>query len=225
MNETIVFPTIKKHVTETASLQQLTNRNEKFKVKFRDNLLFKLIATDQINSVEKRTRFLSYFQIWSDNFQKAMLLKTALCDDNKFMATFQKHYAEEYGHDEMLIKDRQLEENKEDAILEAICNWFPSKMLSFNHFEQIVVMNLCVEASAVVFYEYVKPAIDPYNELKHFQAHEKIDCEHEKMGLDLLEGLTTNIYQRLLVIQEKAWAMLEALMQRLGELTIVELKK
>lgn len=200
-------------------VQLLLQRNQEFKDKFKNNLLFKLSRTQRLDSTERKERFLAYFQVWSDHFQKAMLLKTALCDDPHFIPLFDQHFREELGHDKLLKSDRKTSFFKRDAILEAVCHWFPSKMLSFNLCEQILVMNLVVEGSAVIFYENIRPVLDPQGSLKHFQLHtEELDSSHESLGLDLLEGLSKRQFDRLLDLQEQSWAMLEAVMGRIGEL-------
>src|SRR5581483_3992540 len=105
-----------------------------------------------------------------------------------------------------------------DAVLEAACSWFPSKMMTTDLYEQIVIMHLCVEAVAVVFYKFARPALDPENKSSHFKAHDGVDIEHEKMGLEFLEGLPLAQYRRLMVVQREAWSMSETLFGRLGEL-------
>lgn len=212
------LPNIKPFPQQAPSYELLIRRNKMFKERFKRNLLFKLMESGYFNSDEKKNIFLGYFQVWSNYFQKTMLLKTALCDDPNFTPIFYQHFTEEFGHDQMLDKDRPQITPKKDAVLEALCNWFFSKMLSFSSQEQIVVMNLCVEGSAIIFYEFSKPAIDPNNQLKHFQAHGEIDHCHEGMGLSLLDGLPEFQLARLFEIQEETWAMMNALMKRLGEL-------
>jgi hypothetical protein len=207
------------------NLELLIERNKEFKHRHRNNLLYKQMQSGHYSRQDQKDKFLDVFQTWSNCFQKAMLLKTALCEDPIFTPTFLKHYHEEFGHNEMLINDRRKSKaastslvKKKDALLEAICNWFPSKMFSLTPQEQIVVMNLTVEACALVFYEYAKTAIDPEDKLKHFQSHGEIDICHENLGLDLLETLSDFQYKRLLEIQEDSWAMLDALMNRVAEL-------
>lgn len=212
------FPSVTPFPKKAPSLELLINNNKKFKKDFEQNSLFKLMESGYFNSEEKREIFLDYFQIWSNYFQKAMLLKTALCDDPSFSPLFYQHFREEFGHDQMLTRDRERSCIKKDAVLEALCNWFLSKMISFSPYEQVVVMNLCVEGCAVVFYSFAKSAIDPDNQLEHFQAHGSIDLNHEEMGLSLLENLSSSQYNRLLEIQEDTWEICGALMQRLSEL-------
>lgn len=213
------YSNIKQFPPKAPSFELLIRRNNKYKDNFKNNPLFKLMNSGYFNTKQKRDIFLDYFQVWSNYFQKTMLLKTALCDDPSFTPMFYQHLTEEFGHDQMLSSEKPTKSNtKKDAILEALCNWFFSKMLSFSPYEQVVVMNLCVEATAVVFYGFAKPAIDPANHLEHFQTHGEIDLSHEEMGLSLLENLPVLQYERLFEIQEDAWAMFEALAQRLGEL-------
>jgi hypothetical protein len=202
------------------SLDSLIEHNEAFKAQFKDNLLFKLIESGQISAENNREAFLNYMQVWANYFQKAMLLKTALCDDPSFSAIVKQHFEEEYGHDKLLADDRKKVFKNKDAILEAVCNWFPSKILSFNQYEQVVVMNLCLEGAANVFYKYAISLLDPAKQSKYFQAHHDVDEGHEKMGITLLEALSEKQYSRLFMVQEEAWAMINALLKRIGELSI-----
>ncbi len=213
---------IKKYDIASPSLENLLIRNEEFKNNFRNNLLFRLMKSGQLSPLEKREKFLGYLHIWSVYFQKMMFLKSALCEDPAFAPLFSQHLEEEYGHDNILFQERKIKTTKADAILEAICNWFPAKILSFTPYEQLVLVNLCLEAASTIFHEYAVPAIDPNKQLKYLQLHAELDSDHEKMGLPLLENLTENHYSRLFTIQELSWNMFEALMTRIAELSIEE---
>jgi hypothetical protein len=209
------------------SFELLIRRNKKFKDDFSNNSLFKLMRSGYFDSEEKRQSFLDYFQIWPIYFQKTMLVKTALCDDPGFTPMFYQHFKEELGHDQVLAKDRQRMrkglgvEVKKDAILEALCSWFLLKMFSFSPYEQVVVINLCMEAAAVFFFRFAVPAIDPTNQIEHFQLHNnEAEQRHEKMGLDLLENLTETQYARLFDVQEDTWTICGALMQHIAELVV-----
>jgi len=200
------------------SLNLLIQRNQEFKERFHCNSLFTLMRSGVFQSKQTRDKFLRHFQVWSEYFQKAMLLKTALCDDAAFKPVFRQHLAEEFGHDQLLTHDHHGESCRKDALLEAICCWFPYKMLTLTRHEQIVAMNLCVEAAAAIFYEYANPVINPGSQCSHFNSHGEIDHLHENLGLSLLEHLTQDHYKRLIEVQEESWEMCEALMHRLGEL-------
>ncbi|AIK95707.1 hypothetical protein [Candidatus Odyssella acanthamoebae] len=205
---------------KTFSLKALLVKNEEFKNNFRNNLLFKLMKSRHFSKSENKNKMLDYFQTWSTYFQQMMFLKTAFCQDPVFVPLFRKHFEEEYGHDKILSQERNHRLPQTDAILEAICNWFPSKILSFTPYEQLVLVNLCLEASSVIFHEYAIPALDPKRELSYLQLHQEVDISHEEMGNHLLEGLTEIQYKRLLDIQEISWNMIEALMHRIAELTV-----
>ena len=148
-----------------------------------------------------------------------MMLKTALCDDPAFLPTFNSHFLEEVGHEQILKRERKDSIERKDPILEALCNWFPFKMLSFNHYEQIVVVNLCLEGAATVFCELALPFLDPEKQLKYLQAHNDLDEGHEALGVELLEGLNDRTFKRLFEVQEESWKIFNALMNRLAELT------
>jgi hypothetical protein len=207
-----------KQYTDNFSLEALLIKNEEYKNKFQNNLLFRLMRSGQFSSSEKKEKLLGYLHTWSGYFQKMMFLKTALCEDPAFAPLFSQHLEEEYGHDKILFQERKTKTTKADAILEAICNWFPAKILSFTPHEQLVLVNLCLEAASTIFHEYAVPAIDPNRQLKYLQLHEELDVDHEKMGISLLENLSKNHYSRLFNIQELSWNMFEALMTRIAEL-------
>ena len=207
---------------DEASFEALIKHNAIYKKRFHDNLLFRLMSSGRFADETTKALFLDYFQVWSNQFQKAMLLKTAFCDDPRFTPVFRKHFLEELGHDQALSRDRKSTTTRWDAVLEAACSWFPSKMMATDLYEQIVVMHLCVEAVAVVFYEFARPALDPENKSSHFRAHDGVDIEHEKLGLEFLEGLSSPQYRRLMNIQREAWSMSETLFARLGELVQVK---
>jgi hypothetical protein len=220
MNTSLVKKISLKNDDDVLSLNVIIQKNEEYKDNFRKNLLFELMRSGQLSSPEKKEKFLGYFQIWSIYFQRMMLLKTALCEDPAFTPLFYQHLDEEYGHDKVLFQEREIKSIHNDAILEAISNWFFSKMLSFTPYEQVVLVNLCLEASSLIFHEHAVPALDPNKKLIFLQLHKELDASHEKMGLSLLEDLTKNHYSRLLNIQESSWSMIEALMMRIAELAV-----
>jgi hypothetical protein len=210
----------KTYEINSLSLETLLIKNEEFKNNFRNNLLFKLMKSGHFSDPRNKDKMLDYFQTWSTYFQQMMFLKTAFCQDPVFTSLFRKHFEEEFGHDKILSQERNNRPPQTDAILEAICNWFPSKILSFTPYEQLVLVNLCLEASSVIFHEYAIPALDPEGELSYLQLHQEVDNSHEEMGNHLLEGLMEIQYKRLLDVQKISWDMIEALMHRIAELTV-----
>ena len=220
MNANLVKKVSLESDNDILSLDTILKKNEEYKNNFRKNLLFEVMRSGQLSSPEKKEKFLGYFQIWSTYFQRMMLLKTALCEDPAFTPLFYQHLDEEYGHDKILFQEREAKNIHNDAILEALSNWFYSKMLSFTPYEQLVLVNLCLEVSSTIFHEYAIVALDPDKKLSYFQLHEELDVNHGKIGLFLLENLTQSHYSRLLDIQNISWEMSEALMKRIAELTM-----
>ncbi|MGN6671472.1 MAG: hypothetical protein ACTHJ4_08055 [Candidatus Nucleicultricaceae bacterium] len=93
-------------------------------------------------------------------------------------------------------------------------------MISFTPREQIVLLHLCLEASSTVFHECVNPALDQAKKSTYLHLHEELDAHHEMIGYAFLEGLSSQDYQRLLLIQESSWDMFEALMHRMTNLCL-----
>ncbi len=148
-----------------------------------------------------------------------IFLRSALCEDVRFQEVFTQHFDEEYGHDKILQKERKQLNLKKDAIVQALCAWFPHKMLSSTPAEQLIISNLCIESAAVIIHTYAIPAFDPNRTSEYYKIHEEHDYHHEKMGLDLLENLSAQEYERLTSVLKDTWAIINALMSRIAELS------
>jgi quercetin dioxygenase-like cupin family protein len=201
---------------------ELWERNQIYKKGFKNNILFQKFLSGYFARKSRQKIFLRYFQIWSDQFQKSMLLKTALCDDVEFKPLFRKHFNEEIHHDQDLHSDRIPDPDDQplfDAQLVSLGTWFQHKMLTSSAVQQILIMNLCVEGAAQVFYEFAAPVLNPHGQLKHFNKHESVDNEHEKLGLEYLQNLTPKELRPLQILQHQTWQVLSELFTRLSDLS------
>ncbi|MGN6670683.1 MAG: hypothetical protein ACTHJ4_04020 [Candidatus Nucleicultricaceae bacterium] len=205
--------------SDSYSLASFLSLHEKEKSTFHDNSLFQLMRNGDLSTTTHRDIFFEYYQEWSSQFQRMIFLRSALCEDVRFQEVFTQHFDEEYGHDKILQKERNSLNLKKDPIIQALCAWFPHKMLSSTPAEQLIISNLCIESAAVIIHTYAIPAFDPNRESEYYKIHEEHDCHHEKMGLDLLENLSTHEYKRLSAILKDTWDIINALMTRIGELT------
>lgn len=202
------------------SLNSLLNSNEAFKKEFHNNSLFKLMKEGRLSSEEHKNIFFEYYQEFSNQFQRMIFFRSALCENPNFQKIFTQHFDEEYGHDKLLQRERKKLHLKKDPIIQALCAWFPHKMFSTTPAEQLIISNLCIESAAVIIHTYAIPAFDPERKSEYYKIHEEHDCHHEKMGINLLESLSSSEYEQLTHILEDTWSVVNALMSRMGELTI-----
>jgi quercetin dioxygenase-like cupin family protein len=203
---------------ECINLSSLLKINESFKRHLATNPLFSFLKKSTVNNEALRDEFLDYFQVWSDAFQRMVLVRSTFCENAKFRVIAEEHLAEEFGHNNKLASERKNLTNRWDAILSATANWFSWKVMSIDELERIVLVHLVVEASATVFYNEIPRYIGKSIDSCHFADHRKLDVEHELMGISLLEGLSPEQYVRLGTIQQEGWDMLYQLYQRIYEL-------
>jgi quercetin dioxygenase-like cupin family protein len=210
------------HEGSSSSLELLLRRNEEFCAQHRDNPLFALVLGGRLEDEARRRRFLACVQAWSNWFQRAMLLRSALTADVRFSGLFREHLDEEYGHDRLLARERGSDEFVWDPILEAASSWFASSMLTLDNAEKAVLVHMVLEAASSTFMAEAQPVLDSYGAMSYFSLHNEADDDHVAMAEDVLRGLPAKTYQRLFTVQEQGWQMLNALCARIAELSDVD---
>lgn len=200
----------------------LINENQIYKNNFKQNKLFEIVKEGKLNDDSQKEKFLDYFQIWSNAFQKIIMARIVFSENNEFEKLAWHHLQEELGHNLQLLKNRQNYVALEDSILEALASWFIFKMLTLGDSARTVLIHLVIESCASIFYENLGPLFLTSNISKeHFSTHLALDPEHEKIGIDLLKKIQSSDIT-LLNIQKKGWQMIEALFNRLAELCYEE---
>ena len=195
-------------------IDQLILDNEKYKERFKKNKLFKI----KLNSDTQKDKFLDYFQIWSNEFQKMVLARVVFSEQKEFTKLAWEHLMGEFGHNVELSKDRENASEVYDPIFDALSSWFMLKMMTLGDKERAVLVHMVIESCATIFYEKLGSIFLNYQKVgKHFKTHTHLDHEHEQMGIDLLKQQNVND-PTLLAIQKKSWDMVEALFTRLAEI-------
>lgn len=201
-----------------ASLSVLLKRNEEFAEKYRNSSIMKLIKSTEMSQREARERLLDCIQVFSNYFQKAVMLRNIFCDNRKFLAVTQEHLNEEFAHNLSLDRDRNYRPHVWDAILEATSSWFMLKMFTLDEEEKTVLVHLVLETSANIFFQEAHKVMHTYDETDYFKIHSEADEKHEKMGISLLQNLSPKKYARLLEVQQQGWDVLTATCNRIAEL-------
>lgn len=205
--------------TTSSTLDNLLENNKIFVNEYTNNRLMKLIKSDDMKEKNMRKRLLDCIQVFSDYFQKVVMLRYILCDNSKFLSVSQLHLTEEYGHNISLKQDRKHRPSVWDPILESTSSWFAWKMFTLDEEEKTVLVHLVLEASAQLFFTRAHQVMEQYQETEYFKIHRDVDEQHEQMGIGLLKELTVEKYQRLQKVLSQGWAILNTACNQIALLT------
>ena len=203
----------------SSNLTNLLEKNKIFVSEYTNNRLMKLIKSDGMKEKYMRQRLLDCIQVFSDYFQKVVMLRYVFCDNSKFLSVAQLHLTEEYGHNISLKKDREYRPSIWDPILESTSSWFAWKMFTLDEKEKTVLVHLVLEASAQLFFTQAHQVMEQYQETEYFKIHRDADERHEQMGIGLLKELTVEKYQRLQKILHQGWTILNTACNQIALLT------
>lgn len=206
--------------SEGTIAEQLFKKNEEYMERFDKHRLFALVRNGLVNDPEARKRFLDCFQVWSNYFQKMVLTRVVTLQHPMFEELAWLHLVEELGHNRDLAKSRADLQPVFDPVLEATCAWFPWKTGLISDAEKVVLIHLVVEASATFFYKHLGPAMAATDAKEHFDSHKIADDAHVEMGYAFLRKFPLDNWERLFEIQRQGWAMLMAVMGRIGDLVV-----
>ncbi len=209
-------------LNDKTSLESLLAFNEIQKEKFFQTRFIKVLTDGTLKNPNKRQRYLDALQIWSDKNQDLLYTRQATCADPKFIDMFLEHLNEEVGHDRMHADrgEKIVEANKltEDPIIEALAGWFIQQMYVLDNIEKTALIHMVIENASHTYHKTARPVLAQSVNDEYFQVHEA-DTEHAEMGLRLLKHLSAEQYKRLHLIVDKGWKMINAMGERVCELT------
>ncbi len=203
---------------DNSSLEQIMEQNLEHAARFAENRIFELLADGQLDDLATRNRFFAALRSWSDHFQHLMHARFAFTSDPRFAPVFLAHLVDELGHNEDLA-----EQPLWDPMLDALGSWFTQQSLILDNIEITAMVHLVLERAATVFYPRFAAAFGEPADRRHFEKHlDEVDCEHERMGVELLEGLRAAEYLRIEVVMKRSWGVMNALLARIAELAVDE---
>ena len=200
----------------TDTYEKLIKENNRWLEEFKKSNIMQLITSVKMDNVHTRTQLLDGVQILSNYFQKIMLLRVVLIEDEKFSTLAQEHLNEEFGHNHLLSEERNHRVPKWDSILDATSAWFTWKMFTLNNIEKTFIVHFVLEGSAQIFFTTANETMQKYNQMKYLTIHAENDEKHEKMGRELLENLRVEEYTSLASIQKQAWKMMITVCDRIA---------
>ena len=130
-------------------IDRLISDNEEYKKQFKENKLFKI----KFDCDKQKNRFLDYFQIWSNEFQRMVLARVVFSEQKEFTKLAWEHLIDEFGHNIELSKDRKDATELQDSIFEALGSWFTLKIMTLGDSQRAVLVHMVIESCATIFYE------------------------------------------------------------------------
>lgn len=204
-------------------LNYILSKNAAYAQDFQQSSLMQLIQDSTMQNNKSRKRLLDCIQVFSNYFQKTVMLRRVLNDNAHYIKIAQAHLAEEFGHDMSLMQDRNNQEPIWDPILDASSAWFSWKMLTLDNHEKTLLVHLVLEVSANIFFVKAHEIMLKYNETDYFKIHAEVDDEHAAMGISLLQDLTPAQYTSLVIVQQQGWDVLNIVCARIAELTNMDI--
>ena len=199
------------------SAEALMEKNEALGKAFEQNPIFPVMFELDNASDETKRKFLSYFQILSDHFQRMMLLRSAVCDHPGMNSVFWEHLDDEFGHHEDLKKARGSSTVSWDPIYDATNVWFTHQMMTCDDRERLFLVNYVVEESASIFYQKIAKVFAGMG-IGHFDDHAEWDEAHNALGKNYFDQVDYYSLDRLARLQERGWSMVECQYRRLAEI-------
>lgn len=186
----------------------LLERNASYIENYRNSHLMQLINSELMTSKANRDNLLDKVQVFSDYFQKVIMLRSVFCEDLRYLIVANEHLREEFGHNLSLAIDRKHRATVWDPVLDAGSSWFCWKILTLDNDERTVLIHLVLEASANIFFHAAHQVMSKFSETNYFEIHSNTDAKHEDMGKELLKNATNDRLERLLLIQKQGWDIL-----------------
>ncbi|MDF1758058.1 MAG: hypothetical protein P1U74_07145 [Legionellaceae bacterium] len=200
-------------------LDYILSKNKTYVDAFNKSPLMELIQSTNIDNSKSRALLLDCIQVFSNYFQKTVMLRSTLNEENQYLKIAREHLEEEFGHDISLLRDRNQKAPFWDPILDACSCWFSWKMLTLDNAEKTLLVHLVLEASANIFFVKAHNIMVKYDETDYFKIHAEVDEHHSTMGLELLRDLREVDYQALAKVQSEGWDMLNAVCNRISEIS------
>jgi quercetin dioxygenase-like cupin family protein len=207
------------------SLKALLAYNDKRLSEFAKRPIFDLLADGTLDDPQLRQAYLDALQIWVDGNQTLLFSRQASCVEARYASVFLKHMHDEMGHD-VMHKDRadpasiEVEvEKMRDPVMEALTNWFAYQMYVLDNAEKTAIIHLVIENASYVYHQHAKPVLGKYVNEHYFDVHVEADDGHAALGIELLQNESPRTYARLRRIITEAWDMVDAMVDRVVDLT------
>ncbi|WP_131774869.1 cupin domain-containing protein [Legionella anisa] len=196
---------------------KLLDKNNERILKFQQSQIIQFIRSGGLNDPTITSKFYSAFKVWCSYFQKLIFARQATTFNKIFYDLFLEHLKEEIGHNDLIEANMACYDK--DSIITAGSHWFLNKMMMGSDVEKLVVMHLCIEASADVLHNDLKKFNTTLDVNKDYvNCHANHDHTHANMGTDLLDNISAFDVSQLSELLDDSWNMLELILNRVAYL-------
>jgi hypothetical protein len=202
--------------------EKIILHNEQWLIKFKSSSIMHLITSTQMDDISVRNRLMDGIQILSNYFQKIMLLRVVLTEYSQSLTLAEEHLAEEFGHNRLLLEERNYRLPSWDPILDSTAAWFIWKMFTLNNVEKTFLIHFVLEGSALAFFTQANQIMQRYGNSKYFVIHAENDEHHGQMGHRALENLRIDEYNAISDIMNQAWEVMITICDRIAFLATKE---
>ena len=187
---------------------------------FNDCNLMKLLRSNSISDKNVRDNILDYLQIFSNSFQKIVMQRFISTKKNIFSKIAEKHLQEEFGHNLILMKNRNDKETPKDHIIKENSDWFINQMLIADDVSKHILMHLILETTADLFFKSAYKAFLPYEKIDYLHLHDEADEDHSQMGMKQLASIDLSSVEGLIPLFNEGWARVIVICNRIAEKAI-----
>jgi quercetin dioxygenase-like cupin family protein len=197
------------------SLADLLAYNDERARAFTDRPLFSLIASGALDEPRKRQACLEALEGWVGGIQVLLFSRQASCFEPRFKDVFRRQMSEQLG--DRAAVDVVSATARRDSVIEAIANWFAFQMFVLDDVEKVALTCLVLGSANAAFDAEVVPS------LRHLKG------ELPRLGhagvrdatsyAELLKDQSPADYANLKQIVGEGWDMIEAMTDRVADLT------
>lgn len=212
--------------SRSEGLKKLLDYNARRLHRFQERPIFELLRDGSLLDERIRSSYFRYLQIWVNGNQRLLLARQATCVNPKYEAMFLQHFQEEVGHDLLHTESEDGSptpsseaQTTKDPVLEAITDWFTHQMFVLDDAEKTALIHLVIENASEAYHRRAMPVLGKYVKNDYFELHVEGDAGHAEMGIALLNGETPATYERLIEVVGRGWDMIEAMTDRVVEIT------
>lgn len=187
------------------NIAKLMEEQEKLEKRFNKNPLMLLARSSKLENPEIKARMLEALNCWSDWFQKILAARVAMEHKAEYVEAAEQHFAEEVGHNKILLGMRHNEPvTYWDPLLESAASWFHHQVMCAPDEERTIYMHLVLEGASTQFHSAAKSLVP---EEGYFDLHSELDEDHFGMGVRLLENAQNLDVPHLITVLQHGWAV------------------
>jgi mannose-6-phosphate isomerase-like protein (cupin superfamily) len=221
------------------SLSDLLAYNQERVRAFADRPLFSLLASGVLEDPRKHKACLEALRVWGDGIEVLLFSRQATCSDPRYKDAFRRRTSEELGHDGLHsggpAGGQVPSSGRRDLIIEAITNWFAFQMFVLDDVEKVALTCLVLGSADAAFDAQIVPSLrhlkgelprlvplrgsSPVGDREARRSASHAGVPDEASLAELLKNQSPADYANLKQVVREGWDMIEAMTDRVAELT------